>query len=236
VTIRKSKKIAAAKEKNAVIVQVLFKTQNDYPAEGSALICCLRIRNTDFCILQAAHESKKKVVVNMGPFAAFNDRKITIAIQKYIVQWSIAMFCNSFPKLQTLKTYREMMIAVIDAEQLLPCHPDCAKEARAYQVAFADLLMKIKHAAGMYCVVMRTYFSCSYGFACSDSVSQADRAVGRHRIEMRDALIKLSEEPIPESNKAGQKVMEAVMGRPLTNKPVLCFLSTALGTQLDKNS
>ena len=71
-----------------------------------------------------------------------------------MVPWSIAMFGYSFPKLQTIETYREMMIAVIDAEELLPCHPDCAKEARAYLVAFNDLLTRIKHAAGMYCVVL----------------------------------------------------------------------------------
>ena len=93
-------------------------------------------------------------MVNAGPFAAFNDRKVAIMIQKYMVPWSIAMFGYSFPKLQTTKTYREMMIAVIDAEELLPGHPDCAKEARAYQVAFNNLLTRIKHAAGMYCVVL----------------------------------------------------------------------------------
>ncbi len=140
-----------------------------------------------------------------------------------MVPWSIAMLGYSFPKLQTIETYREMMIAAIDAEELLPGHPDCAKEANAYPVAFADLLTRIKHAAGMYCVVLRTYFGCSNG--CSDSVSLADRAVGRHRIDMRDALIKLFEETIPESYKAGRKVMEAVLGRPLTDKPVLCFSS-----------
>jgi hypothetical protein len=61
------------------------------------------------------------------------------------------------------------MIAVIDTEELLPRHPDCVKEAEAYPVAFADLLRKIKHAAGMtgmYCAVMHTYFSGSC--ACSD--------------------------------------------------------------------
>jgi hypothetical protein len=41
----------------------------------------------------------------------------------------------------------------------------------------------------------------------------------------RDVLIKLFEEPIPESYKAGRKVMEAVPGSPLTDKPVLCFSS-----------
>jgi hypothetical protein len=71
-----------------------------------------------------------------------------------MVPWSIAMFGYSFPKMQTLETYREMMIAVIDAEELLPGHPDCEnlKEAKAYPVALANLLKKIKHAAGVYCV------------------------------------------------------------------------------------
>ena len=56
---------------------------------------------------------KKQVEVKIGPFATFNDRKIVIATQKYIVPWSIALFGYSFPKLQTIDTYREMMIAVI---------------------------------------------------------------------------------------------------------------------------
>ncbi len=49
----------------------------------------------------------------MGPFAtqAFNDRKSAITIKKYIVPWSIAMLCYSFPKMQTINTCREMMIA-----------------------------------------------------------------------------------------------------------------------------
>jgi hypothetical protein len=168
---------------------------------------------------------KKTVEVNAGPLATFNDRKIAIAIQKYMVQWSIAMVGYSFPKMQTLNTYREMMIAVIDAEELLPGHPDCVKVEKAYPVAFADLLRKIKHAEGMYCAVMHTYFSCRCSYACSDPVSLADCAVGRHSINMRDVLIKLFEEPIPESYKKGRKVMEAVLGCPLTDKPVLCFSS-----------
>ena len=53
----------------------------------------------------------------------------------------------------------------------------------------------------------------------------ADRAVGRHSTYMRDALIKLFEEPIPERYKAGRKVMEVVLGRPLNEKPALCFSS-----------
>jgi hypothetical protein len=71
-----------AKEENASKVQELFIMQNDYPAGVSALICCFQIRNTDFCFLQAVHESKKNVEVKTGPFASFNDRKNATAFQK----------------------------------------------------------------------------------------------------------------------------------------------------------
>jgi hypothetical protein len=73
------------------------------------------------------------------------------------------------------------------------------------------LLKKIKYAAGMYCLVMHTY--CCTSYAWSDSVSLADHALGRHCIDIRDVLIKLFEDPIPESYKSGRKVMEAVLGR-----------------------
>jgi hypothetical protein len=45
------KQMEAAKEKNAAKEQELFKTQNNYPAEVSALICCLQFRNTDCCFV-----------------------------------------------------------------------------------------------------------------------------------------------------------------------------------------
>ena len=63
--------------------------------------------------------------------------------------------------MQTIDTYREMIIAIIDEEQLLTGHPDCAK-AIAYPVAFNDLVKKVKHAAGMYRVVLRAYFCYSF--------------------------------------------------------------------------
>ncbi len=85
-------KIAAAKEKNAAKVQEHFKTHNDYPAEVSAYNFCFRTVNTEFCFLQAAPEIKPKVEVKMGPFASFNEQNVSSAIQKSIVQWSIAMF------------------------------------------------------------------------------------------------------------------------------------------------
>ncbi len=79
---------------------------------------------------------------------------------------------------------------------------------------------------------MHTYFHCSYTW--SDSVSLADSAVGRHRPEIREAMIKLLELPIPESYKAGSMVMEAVLGRALTDKPVLSFSNNVVLAALIK--
>jgi hypothetical protein len=60
----------------------------------------------------------------MGPFANFAERKVVSEIQKYTVLWSIAMFGLSFQKMQTILTYCYMLVAIIDAEQLMPCHSD----------------------------------------------------------------------------------------------------------------
>jgi hypothetical protein len=47
----------------------------------------------------------------------------------------------------TIESYKEMLVAIIDAEELMPGHPDCAKEAKLYPVAFGDLVKKVKFAA-----------------------------------------------------------------------------------------
>jgi hypothetical protein len=105
---------------------------------------------TDFRFLQDAPAIRKKVEVQLGPFATFAERKVATALQKYIVPWSIAMFGISFPKTHTIETYKEMLVAIIDAEELMPgISPDCAKEAKLYPVAFGDLVKKVKFAAGM---------------------------------------------------------------------------------------
>ena len=213
-------RIEAAKKKNADQGKELFKTPDEFPLEVSALISCLQIASADLRFLQVAQEFGKAVEVQKGPFASLGDRRVATAIQQSIVLWSTAIFGFSYPKLQTIKTYLEMLIAIIDAEQLLHGHPDCAKAASKYPVAFADLVKRVKNAAGMY---LCTSLCCPY--ACSDSVSLADRAVGRHRPEMRDALIELFQKPIPDSFKAGRMVMEEVLGRPIDDKPVFCFAS-----------
>ena len=57
--------------------------------------------------------------------------------------------------------------------------------------------------------------------------SPAERALGKHRSEMRDALVALFEVPVPEGNKVGREVLTIVMGNnALTfDKPILDFVS-----------
>jgi hypothetical protein len=75
-------------------------------------------------------------------------------------------------------------------------------------------------------------FGCSYTW--SDAVPLTERSLGKHRSKMREALIKLFEEPIPESYKADREVMQGVLGRELTDKPVLCFSSNLVLAALIK--
>jgi hypothetical protein len=61
-----------------------------------------------------------------------------------------------------------MLIEIIDAEQLMPGHPDCTAEAKKNSVAFKDFALRVKAAAGMYLVVLRLYFRCAHQW--TDSV------------------------------------------------------------------
>ncbi len=58
----------------------------------------------------------------------------------------------------------------------------------------------------------------------------------KHRADTREALIKLFEEPVPESYKTGRQVLQSILGRddiPL-DRPVLCFASNPLLTAMAK--
>ncbi len=91
----------------------------------------------------------KSVDVNLDPFAAFSELKNASAMQKYIVPCSIAIHWLSIAKNMTVETVKDMLIAIIDAEQLMPSYPDCKEEAKKYWVAFGDFAERIKNAAGM---------------------------------------------------------------------------------------
>ena len=58
----------------------------------------------------------------------------------------------------------------------------------------------------------------------------------KHRRDMRDALIKLFEEPVPETYKAGRQVLHSILGRddlPL-DRQVLCFATNPILSAMAK--
>ncbi len=60
----------------------------------------------------------------------------------------------------------------------------------------------------------------------------------KHRRDMRDALVKLFEEPVPENYKAGRQVLHSILGRddlPL-DRPVLCFVTNPILSAMAKPS
>ena len=60
--------------------------------------------------------------------------------------------------------------------------------------------------------------------------------MGKHRRDMRDALIKLFEEPVPENYKAGRQVLHSILGRddlPL-DRPILCFATNPILSAMAK--
>ena len=61
--------------------------------------------------------------------------------------------------------------------------------------------------------------------------------MAKHRIDMRDALVKLFEEPVPENYKAGRQVLHSILGRddlPL-DRPVLCFATNPILSAMAKS-
>ena len=60
--------------------------------------------------------------------------------------------------------------------------------------------------------------------------------MAKHRRDMRDALVRLFEEPVPENYKAGRQVLHSILGRddlPL-DRPVLCFATNPILSAMAK--
>ncbi len=90
------------------------------------------------------------IEVNEGPFAAFSQKKMASAIQRFIVPWNIAIHGLSYSRMLTEKDIKAQLIAIIDSENLLPGYASCSELARRYSVGFGDLATRVKNAAGMY--------------------------------------------------------------------------------------
>ena len=88
--------------------------------------------------------------VKAGPFEAFDKKQVASLMQKFIVQWNIAIHGLSYAKKLTEKDIKAQLIAIIDSENLMPGYASCAEQASKYSVAFGDLARRVKAAAGMY--------------------------------------------------------------------------------------
>lgn len=91
------------------------------------------------------------MILDNGPWD-FYDRVNAIAIQKFVVPWSIAQYGLDYTKKLSLEVVKEMLIALCDAEGFLQGSPSAAVEAKKYAVSFADVAKKVKNAAGAYTV------------------------------------------------------------------------------------
>jgi hypothetical protein len=88
--------------------------------------------------------------LDKGPWSFFTQRKNAIELQKFIVQWSIALYGLDYPKQLTLDTVKEMVIAISDYKGLLQGYPSAAVPAKKFAITFADVARKVKNAAGAY--------------------------------------------------------------------------------------
>ena len=52
----------------------------------------------------------------------------------------------SYAKNMSIETVKEMLIAIIDADQLMPGYPDCKAEAKKYSVAFSGQRGAVQHS------------------------------------------------------------------------------------------
>jgi hypothetical protein len=95
-------------------------------------------------------KGKKEIDVKAGPFATFSEKKTAYLLQRFIVQWNIAIHWLSFSKKLTEKDIKAQLIAIIDSENLMPGYASCAEQASKYCVAFGDFATRVKNAAGMY--------------------------------------------------------------------------------------
>ena len=89
-------------------------------------------------------------MLDKGPWSFYTQRKNAIDLQKFIVPWCIALYGLDYPKLLTLDTVKQMVIAISDDRGLLQGYPSAAVPAKKYAISFADVARKVKNAAGVY--------------------------------------------------------------------------------------
>ena len=128
---------------------------------------------------------------------------------KFIVLWCIALYGLDYPKLLTLDTVKQMVIAISDDRGLLQGYPSSAVPAKKYAISFADVARKVKNAAGVY--IENTFL---VNLLPDSLPAAADRSVAKHRDEIRQVLVDLFENPVPETETHARELLSSVLGKP----------------------
>ena len=90
---------------------------------------------------------------DVGPWDFLNgpgNKGVATLVQKSIVPWSIALYGLNYHKNITLEVIKEMVLALCDMNGWVSC-PEAAKK---YNLAFNDVAVKVKAAAGIYCYIL----------------------------------------------------------------------------------
>ncbi len=82
----------------------------------------------------------------MGPWMLFLDKANAILVQRCVVPWMIALYGMSYQKNMKQELVKEMVIALRDNLDFAPF--DLEEAAEEYPVGFAEVIKRIKTAAG----------------------------------------------------------------------------------------
>ena len=82
----------------------------------------------------------------MGPWMVFIDKANAIVVQRYIVPWMIALYGMSYQKNMKQELVKEMVITLGGTFDFVPF--DLEEAAEGYPVGFAEVIKRIKTAAG----------------------------------------------------------------------------------------
>ena len=82
----------------------------------------------------------------MGPWMVFLDKANAIIVQRYVVPWMIALYGMSYQRHLKQDLLKEMVIALSGTFHFAPF--DLDEAAEEYPVGFAEVIKRIKAAAG----------------------------------------------------------------------------------------
>ncbi len=104
-----------------------------------------------FCVqepplFEAKYKGTAPPMQIMGPWMLFLDKANTIIVQRYVVPWMIALYRMSYQKKMKQELVKEMVIALSSTFDFAQF--DLEEAAEEYPVGFAEVIKRIKTAAG----------------------------------------------------------------------------------------